>query len=138
MPPAGSSDAAKKGKDGFFIVSGFEPSLFWTFSGTLGKNGAAFSKSGEIKAVEEGKRYKLNLKYIESDGQLAFELLVDDSTNEIYDNIIFEATSTGVAQSSRYEVWVGHFTAHADVDEGQYDKDKVFFEVVKKAPGVAS
>ncbi len=128
-------DAAKKGKDGFFIVSGFEPSLFWTFSGTLRKNGAAFSKSGEIKAVEEGKRYKLNLKYIESDGQLAFELLVDNSTNEIYDNIIFEATSTGVAQSSRYEVWAGHFTAHADVDEGQYDKDMVFFEVREKGSG---
>ena len=125
-------DAANKGKDGFFIVSGFEPSLFWTFSGTLKKDGSAFKKSGEIKSVEEGKRYKLNLKYIEKDGQLSFEILVDESTNDIYDNIIFEATSTGIAQSSRFEVWAGHFTAHADVDESQYDKDKVLFEVREK------
>ena len=117
------------GKDGFFLASGFEPSLGWTFSGTLKKNGATFSKTGEIPSVEGGKRYRLNLKYSEKDGLLAFELLVDDSTNNIYDNIIFEGTSTGIAQSSKYEIWAGHFTAHADVDEEQYDKDKVFFEI---------
>lgn len=120
---------ADSGKDGFFIASGFEPSLGWSFSGTLKKNGLAFSKTGDIPAVEGGKRYRLNLKYSEKDGLLAFELLVDDSTNNIYDNIIFEGTSTGIAESSRYEIWAGHFTAHADVDEDQYDKDKVFFEV---------
>ncbi len=125
-------DAANKGKDGFFIVTGFEPSLFWTFSGNLKKDGSTITKSGEIKSVEEGKRYKLNLKYIEKDGRLSFEILVDESTNDIYNNIIFEATSTGIAQSSRFEVWAGHFTAHADVDESQYDKDKVFFEVREK------
>ena len=123
---------ADSGKDGFFIASGFEPSLGWSFSGTLKKNGSAFSKTGEIPAVEGGKRYRLNLKYSEKDGLLAFELLVDDSTNNIYDNIIFEGTSTGIAESSRYEIWAGHFTAHADVDEDQYDKDKVFFEVREK------
>ena len=125
-------NAANKGKDGFFIVSGFEPSLFWTFTGNLKKDGSAFTKSGEIKSVEEGKRYKLNLKYIVKDGQLTFDFVVDDSTNNIYDNIIFEGSSTGISQSSRYEIWAGHFTAHADVDESQYDKDKVFFEVRKK------
>ena len=124
--------AADNGKDGFFIVSGFEPSLLWTFSGTLKKDGSAFTKSGEIKSVEKGKRYRLNLKYVEKDGRVDFELLVDESTKNIYDDIIFEATSTGIAQSSRYEVWAGHFTAHADVDESQYDKDKVFFEVREK------
>lgn len=124
--------AGESGKDGFFIASGFEPSLYWSFSGTLKKDGKSFSKSGEIKAVSGGKRYKLNLKYTEKDGMLAFDLLVDDSTNNFYDNIIFDGTSTGIAQSSKYEIWAGHFTAHADVDEGQYDKDKVRFEVRRK------
>lgn len=96
------------------------------------KDGSTFTKSGEIKSVEEGKRYRLNFKYTEKDGLLAFDLLVDDSTNNIYDDIIFEGTSTGIAQSSRYEIWAGHFTAHADVDEAQYDKDKVRFEVREK------
>ena len=126
---------ADSGKDGFFIASGFEPSLRWTFSGTLRKNGETFSKTGEIPAVEGGKRYRLNLKYTEKDGLLNFEILVDDSTNNIYDNIIFEGSSTGITEPAKYEVWAGHFTAHADVDEAQYDKDKVFFEVREKGTG---
>ena len=124
--------AAENGKDCFFIASGFEPSLTWSFNGTLKKDGSSFTKSGEIKAVESGKRYRLNLKYTEKDGILAFDLLVDDSTNNIYDDIIFEGTSTGIAQSAKYEIWAGHFTAHADVDEAQYDKDNVRFEVRAK------
>lgn len=124
--------ATESGKDGFFIVSGFEPSLSWSFSGTLKKDGSAFTKLGVISSVEEGKRYKLNLKYIVKDGQLGFDLVVDDSTNDVYDDIIFEGSSTGIAQSEKFEIWAGHFTAHADVDEAQYDKDKVFFEVRKK------
>ena len=123
------------GKDGLFIASGFEPSLGWSFSGTLKKNGETVSKTGSIPAVEGGKRYKLNLKYTEKDGLLAFELLVDDSTNNIYKDIIFDATSTGVTKASKYEIWAGHFTARADVDETQYDKDKVFFEVREKGTG---
>lgn len=128
-------DASKGGQDGFFIASGFEPSLYWSFTGKLRKDGSSFSKSGEIKSVEEGKRYRLNLKYTEKDGLLAFDLLVDDSTNNIYDDIIFDGTSTGIAQSSKYEIWAGHFTAHADVDEAQYDKDKVWFDVREKGTG---
>ena len=125
-------DASNSGSDGFFIASGFEPSLYWTFSGTLKKDGSQFTKSGEIKSVEEGKRYGLSLKYTEKDGVLAFDLLVDDSMNNFYDNIIFEGTSTGIAQPAKHEIWAGHFTAHADVDEAQYDKDKVRFEVREK------
>lgn len=125
-------NASDSGKDGYFIVSGFEPSLYWKFEGTLKKDGSPFTKSGEIKSVEGGKRYRLSLKYTEKDGLLAFELLVDDSTNNIYDDIIFEGSSTGIARSAKYEVWAGHFTAHADVDEAQYDKEKVWFEVREK------
>lgn len=122
-------DASKSGADGFFIASGFEPSLSWTFSGTLKKDGSSFSKSGSVSAVEGGKRYKLALKYVEKDGTLSLDLLVDDSTNNIYDNIIFIPTSTGVSSTPSYEVWAGHFTAHADVDESQYDSQKVYFDV---------
>lgn len=125
-------NASKSGEDGFFLVSGFEPSLYWSFTGKLKKDGSSFAKSGEIQSVEGGKRYRLNLKYTEKDGLLAFDLLVDDSTNNIYDDIIFDGTSTGIAQSSKYEIWAGHFTAHADVDEAQYDKDNVRFEVRAK------
>lgn len=122
-------DASSNGADGFFIASGFEPSLSWTFSGTLKKDGSSFSKSGSVSAVEGGKRYKLALKYVEKDGTLSLDLLVDDSTNNIYDNIIFIPTSTGVSSTPSYEVWAGHFTAHADVDESQYDSQKVYFDV---------
>ncbi len=124
--------ADKSGADGFFIASGFEPSLKWEFSGRLAKDGSDFSKSGEVKSVEAGKRYKLSFKFTEKNGVLDLELLVDESTNNIYDDIIFEAASTGVSATSRYEIWAGHFTAHADVDESQYDKDKVYFDVRAK------
>ncbi len=124
--------ADKSGADGYFIASGFEPSLRWTFSGTLKKDNSAFTRSGTVSAVEGGKRYKLGLKYVEKDGTLGLDLLVDDTTNNIYDNIIFIASSTGISSSSSYEVWAGHFTAHADVDEEQYDKDKVYFDVRAK------
>ncbi len=124
--------ADKSGVDGYFIAGGYEPSLSWSFSGTLLKDNSTFSKTGTISAVEGGKRYKLGLKYVEKDGTLGFELLVDDSTNNIYDNIIFVASSTGISSSTKFEVWAGHFTAHADVDEAQYDKDQVWFEVRAK------
>ena len=115
-------------KDGFFISSGYEPSLYWTFTGSL-KGGNPFSKSGEIQSVEPGKRYNMRFRYTDNNGLLDFDLVVDDSTNVIYDDIIFEATSTGVSASTRYEVWAGHFTAHADVDETQYDQNSVYFEI---------
>ena len=121
-------DAASGGKDGYFIASGFEPSLYWRFKGTLSKSGESIEKSGQIAAVEGGKRYTMSLKYTEKDGILSFDIIVDDSTNDIYNDIIFVPVSTGIAASSRFEVWAGHFTAHADVDEGEYDPSKVYFE----------
>lgn len=121
-------DAARGGKDGYFIASGFEPSLYWRFKGTLSKSGESIEKSGQIPAVEGGKRYTMSLKYTEKDGILSFDIIVDDSTNDIYNDIIFVPVSTGIAASSRFEVWAGHFTAHADVDEDEYDPSKVYFE----------
>ncbi|MCF0176203.1 MAG: DUF4493 domain-containing protein [Bacteroidales bacterium] len=123
--------ADKDGKDGFFIASGFEPSLSWRFEGTLKKNGTKLTKTGKIDAGENGKRYVMGLKYTESDGLLTMSVLVDDSVNTKYDNITFIATSTGVAETDPTDIWAGHFKAVADVDEGEYDKDKVYFEYRK-------
>ena len=123
---------AESGKDGYFIASGFEPSLYWTFSGKLLSSGAEFTKSGTIPAVEGGKRYKLALKYVEKNGLVDVTILVDDSLNDIYDDIIFVPVSTGIAPTSRYDVWGGHFVAFADVDEGEYSQDGVFFEYREK------
>lgn len=120
--------ADKSGADGYFIADGFEPSLYWSFSGTLAKDGSSFTKSGEIPAVESGKRYAMTLKYSEKDGLMSVAIEVDDSTNDIYDDIIFIPVATGVASTGKYEVWAGHFTAHADVDEKEYDSSKVYFE----------
>ncbi|MDD7117923.1 MAG: PCMD domain-containing protein [Bacteroidales bacterium] len=118
---------AESGTDGYFIASGFEPSLDWTFSGTLA-SGEAFSKSGSIAAVEGGKRYRLALKYVEKNGLLDVDILVDDALNEVYDDIIFVPVSTGLASTGKYEVWGTKFTAYADVDENEYDRTKVYFE----------
>lgn len=120
--------AENAGADGYFIASGFEPSLYWTFTGTLTDGSEAFAKSGEIAAVEPGKRYTMNLKYTIRDGLLAMDLVVDTSTDEINDQIVFEPVSTGLAASSVYEIWAGHATVHADVDETEYGTENIFFE----------
>lgn len=120
--------ADKDGSEGYFLTEGFEPSLYWSFTGTLRKNGKTVTRSGEITAVEGGKRYLMNLKYTEKEGNLSFIVMVDDSTNDVFDDVIFVPVSTGVGETGKYEVWAGHFTAHAEVDESAYDTEKVFFE----------
>ncbi|MGN0202452.1 MAG: DUF4493 domain-containing protein [Candidatus Cryptobacteroides sp.] len=120
--------SSQSGKDGFFIAEGFEPSLYWTFTGTLKKDGSTVTKSGEIPAVEGGKKYKLTLKYTETDGLLNFSVLVDDSVNTQYDDIVFIATTTGIAEFSKYDIWAGHINVTADVDESDYDPSSVYFE----------
>lgn len=120
--------AANAGAEGYFIASGFEPSLYWTFSGTRIDGSKPFTKSGEITAVEPGKKYTMNIKYTNRNGELAFDLVVDTSTDEINDEIIFEPVSTGLSASSAYEIWAGHATVHADVDETEYGAENIFFE----------
>lgn len=114
-------DAAKSGSEGYFIIDGLdEPEFVWTFSGNLAKDGSAFSKTGKISGVETGKSYSLNVKYTIKDGELDFELLVDYSADVIDDTVVFEPVSTGLSASSIYEIWAGHATVHADVDEGEF------------------
>lgn len=119
---------ANAGAEGYFIATGFEPSLYWTFRGTPADGSEAFVKSGEIQAVEQGKKYTMNLKYTEHNGQLAFALTVDKTTEDHNDQIVFEPVSTGLAASSIYEIWAGHATVHADVDETEYGTENIFFE----------
>lgn len=114
-------DASKSGSEGYFIVEGLdEPQLSWTFSGTLSKDSKPFTKTGTIPTVEAGKVYTLNVKYTIKDGELGFELEVDHSTEVIDDTIVFEPVSTGLAPSGIYEIWAGHATVHADVDEAEF------------------
>ena len=114
-------DASKSGSEGYFIIDGLdEPELVWTFSGKLAKDGSAFTKSGSIPSVEAGKVYSMNVKYTIKDGEVGFELLVDYATEIVDDTVVFEPVSTGLSASSIYEIWAGHATIHADVDEVEF------------------
>ena len=113
-------DAAHSGADGYFLLDGIdEPAFSWTFTGTTG--GTPFTKSGVIEGIEKGKVYALTVKYTIKDGVGVFDLLVDYETNIYNDTIIFEPVSTGLSASSVYEIWAGHATVHADVDESEYN-----------------
>ena len=121
-------DASKSGAEGYYIVAGlFEPSLTWTFTGTLAKDGSSFTKTGVIENVEPGKLYNMNLKYTIKDGDLVFSLSVDRSTEIVDDTIIFEPVSTGLAPSSVYEIWATRATIHADVDASEGDGKTIKF-----------
>lgn len=110
-------DASKSGDSGYFIVAGLdEPSFTWTFTGTLAKDGSAFTKTGTIEDILPGKLYKMNLVYTIKDGDLSLSVMVDYTTDVYDDTIIFEPVSTGLAPSSAYEIWAAHATVHADVD----------------------
>ena len=114
-------DEGKSGAEGYFLVNSIdEPSLRWTFSGTLAKDGSPFEKSGVIGAVEGGKAYTVNVNYTIKDGEAFFSLLVDYSTEIIDDIVVFEPVSTGISPSASYEIWAAHATVHADVDEVEF------------------
>ena len=121
-------DASKSGAEGYYIVSGlFEPSLTWTFTGTLAKDGSTFTKTGVIENVEAGKLYSMNLKYTIKDGDLVLSLSVDRTTQIVDDTIIFEPVSTGLSASSIYEIWATRATLHADVDAAESEGKAVQF-----------
>ncbi len=112
-------NASKNGADGYFLLDGIDdPAFEWTFTGTL--KGKPFTKSGTIPSLEKGKRYAMTLKYTVNDGFGSFGLLVDYGTEDIEDIIVFEPVSTGMSPSPVYEIWAGHATVHADVDESEY------------------
>jgi hypothetical protein len=121
-------DASKSGAEGYYIVADlFEPSLTWTFTGTLAKDGSTFTKTGVIENVQPGKLYSMNLKYTIKDGDLVFTLSVDRTTEIVDDTIIFEPVSTGLSASSIYEIWATRATLHADVDAAESEGKAVQF-----------
>lgn len=123
---------SNSGSEGYFIVSGFEPSLYWKFSGNLSKDNSTVEKTGEIPAVEPGKLYTLKPKFTLKDGELEFTLYVDTTTDNFDDVITFEPVSTGLSSSKAHEIWAGHATVHADVDESEYsDPSKIKFSFSK-------
>ncbi len=114
-------DADRSGSEGYFIVDGLDdPELVWTFSGNLAKDGSVFTRSGKIEGVEAGKVYSMNVRYTVRDGEVGLELFVDYTTEVVDDTVVFEPVSTGLSASSIYEIWAGHATVHADVDEGEF------------------
>ena len=130
-------DASKAGSEGYFIASGFEPSLFWTFSGTLAKDGSSFTKSGEIPAVEGGKLYTMSPRYTVREGDLSFDLKVDYDVEIISDIIVFEPVSTGLSSTPKAEIWGGHTKFYADVDESEYS-DPTAIKFAYRAAGSTS
>ena len=129
--------AAEDGKLGYFIISdnkAIEQYLKWSFEGTL-NNGETFTNEGQSFVVEQGKQYNLNLTYTERDGVLSFSLKVDTSLDDVYNEIIFEPTSTGISRSYGYEIWASHATVHADVDLTEYDPTYVYFEYTASNDG---
>lgn len=111
-------DQSKNGASGYFLIDGIDdPELAWTFTGTLAKDGSAFTKSGSVSGLEAGKVYAMAIKYTVKDGLGAFELFVDYATDVVDDTIVFEPVSTGLSASSPFEIWAAHATVHADVDE---------------------
>lgn len=122
--------SAEDGKLGYFIISdntAIEQTLHWSFEGTL-NNGETFTNAGQSFVVEQGKQYNLGMTYTERDGMLSFTLKVDKSLDDIYEEIVFEPTSTGISRSYNYELWASHATVHADVDITEYDPNYVYFE----------
>lgn len=125
-------DAAKSDLEGYFIVAGlFEPSLTWTFTGKLAKDGSEFTRTGVIENVEQGKLYKMNLKYTIKDGDLEFSLAVDRTTEIVDDIIVFEPVATGLSMSSVFEIWATKATLHADVDPSESEGKTVQFAYSK-------
>lgn len=124
--------ADKSDHDGYFIIAddAFEPEFNWNFSGILKKDGSSFKSKGKF-IVEQGKRYKMALKYEEKDGTLKLIVQVDKTLTEKEDNIVFVPVSTGISTTKKYDIWATHITLRADVDVNEYDSSKVYFEYRK-------
>ncbi|MBQ2521960.1 MAG: DUF4493 domain-containing protein [Bacteroidales bacterium] len=122
--------AENAGNPGFFIVNDLdEPVLNWKFEGEKAKTGASVVRQGVISGIEPGKAYELTIKYTVREGDVDFNIYVDTELKAIDDIIIFEPVSTGLVASADYEIWAGHATVHADVDEGEFsDPSTIFFE----------
>jgi hypothetical protein len=106
---------------GYFTLDKNTTALQWQFSGTHVKYGA-FTKTGSIEGVEKGKKYNLAFTYTKGtpEGDLKFDIAVVKTTEDINDNIIFEADPTGVAAVGKWDVWAKHATLFANVSESEF------------------
>lgn len=115
---------------GYFTLAKGVTALQWQFSGTHVKYGA-FSKTGTIEGVEKGKKYTLTFTYTKGtpEGNLVFDIAVVKTTEDIEDNIIFEADPTGVAAVGKWEVWATHATLKANVSESEFGSEGIAIQV---------
>ena len=115
---------------GYFTLAKGVTALQWQFSGTHVKYGA-FSKTGTIEGVEKGKKYNLTFTYTKGtpEGNLVFDIAVVKTTEDIDDNIIFEADPTGVAAVGKWEVWATHATLKANVSESEFGSEGIAIQV---------
>ncbi len=115
---------------GYFTLASGNTSLQWQFSGTHVKYGA-FTKTGSIEGVEKGKKYNLTFTYTKGtpEGELTFDIEVVKSTEDVEDNIIFEADPTGVAAVGKWEVWATHATLKANVSESEFGSEGIAIQV---------
>ena len=121
-------DSSKDGAEGYFIVECVKnPSLEWTFTGLLEKDGSEFIKTGNIENVAAGRLYKMNLRYTVKDGDIVLSLMVDYTTEDFDDTIVFEPVRTGLVGSKVWEIWAAHADVHASVDQEEYSGASVQF-----------
>lgn len=115
---------------GYFTLAKGVTALQWQFSGTHVKYGA-FSKTGTIEGVEKGKKYTLTFTYTKGtpEGNLVFDIAVVKTTEDIEDNIIFEADPTGVAAVGKWDVWATHATLMANVSESEFGSEGIAIQV---------
>lgn len=115
---------------GYFTLAKGVTALQWQFSGTHVKYGA-FTKTGTIEGVEKGKKYTLTFTYTKGtpEGNLVFDIAVVKTTEDIEDNIIFEADPTGVAAVGKWEVWATHATLKANVSESEFGSEGIAIQV---------
>ncbi|MBO7278305.1 MAG: DUF4493 domain-containing protein [Bacteroidales bacterium] len=115
---------------GYFTLAEDATALLWQFSGTHVKYGP-FSKSGSIQDVEKGKKYSLTFTYTKGnpEGDLTFDIEVIKTTEEVEDNIIFEADPTGVAAVGKWDIWAKHATLYANVAESEFGSEGIAIRV---------
>lgn len=115
---------------GYFSLAKGVTALQWQFSGTHVKYGA-FTKTGTIEGVEKGKKYTLTFTYTKGtpEGNLVFDIAVVKTTEDIEDNIIFEADPTGVAAVGKWDVWATHATLMANVSESEFGSEGIAIQV---------
>lgn len=122
---------------GYFTLDKNATTLMWKFSGTHVKYGE-FSKSGSIQDVEKGKKYNLTFTYTKgaSEGDLTFDIEVIKTTEDVEDNIIFEADPTGVASVGKWDIWARHAMLFANVAESEFGSEGIAIQV--RAAGAES